>query len=191
MASTTPDPTLATLVPESSARRNAVLAALAVALLAAAWFTAPLLRPTLAQEAWGSAGPFEDNPASLVRVTAAGPLTIERVTGTDVTEAVGAWVVPDDDGWADLADEYSPDATPADLLHASGINPDAAALPHALAGGETVWLLVAWRLTGCPTLDMTSWGDVVVRSPLGIERELELGGGGPLYSADAAPVSCP
>lgn len=156
------------------------LATLAVVLLAAAWFGAPLLRPTLREDTWGSAGPFKDIPATLVRVTAAGPVTIESVTGTAVTEVVGAWVVPDEDGWARLADEYSPSGTPEDLLRASGINPDGAALPQALEGGETVWLLVAWRVTGCPAVDTSSWGEVTIRSPLGIERTQELGGGGPV-----------
>lgn len=184
MTEATPDPTLATLIPEPSRRRNVTLAALAVVLLVGAWFGAPLLRPSLKQDSWGSIGPFKDVPVSLIRVTAAGAVTVERVTGSDSTEVAGAWVVPDADGWARLTDEYSPSATPEDLLRASGINPDAAALPQPLADGETVWLMVAWNVTDCPTVDLTSWGDVTVRSPLGIERTQELDGGGPLYLTD-------
>lgn len=183
MTEATPDPTLATLIPEPSRRRNVTLAALAVVLLVGAWFGAPLLRPSLKQDAWGITGPFKETPATLVRVTAAGAVTIEGVTGNGDIEVVGAWVVPDEDGWARLADEYSPSDTPEDLLRASGINPDAAALPHALDDGETAWLLVAWRVEGCPAAG-TSWGDVTVRSPLGIERTQELDGGGPVSGAD-------
>lgn len=184
MTKATPDPTLAALIPQPSRRRNGALAALAVALLAGAWFAAPVLHPDLRQDAFGDIGPFKDVPASLIRVTAAGALTIERVTGTESTEVAGAWIVPDADGWARLTDEYSPSATPEDLLRASGINPDAAALPQSLADGETVWLMVAWHVTDCPTVDLTSWGDVTVRSPLGIERTLPLDGGGPVSVFD-------
>lgn len=192
MATATPDPTLATLIPEPSARRNVAFAALTVALLVAAWFALPLLHPGLRQDASGSLGGFKDSPISMYRVTAAGPLTVEGVRGTGPAEVVGAWIVPDKDGWVDLADSYSPDGSPEDLLRASGIDPDAAALPHTLANGETVWLVVAWRITGCPVVDMASWGDITVRSPLGIERRQELGGGGPLYPTDTVQTAtCP
>lgn len=182
----THDPTVATLIPEPSRRRTVALTGLAVALLAAAWFVAPLLRPTLTQSGSGVTGPFGDSPATLYQVTAAGSLTIERVTGSEGFEVAGAWVVPDDDGWPRLADEYSPSGAPEDLLHASSINPDAAALPHELADGETVWILVAWRVTGCPVGEPGSWGEITVRSRLGIERDQPLTGDRPLAPAGTA-----
>ncbi len=104
MTEATPDPTLATLIPEPSRRRTVALAALGVALLAAAWFLVPLLRPTLTQDAVSHRSSSKDVPVSVYEVTTAESLTIERVTGNPAAEVVGAWIVPGADGWADLTD---------------------------------------------------------------------------------------
>ena len=192
MPGATPDPTLATLVPQPSRGRAAALTALAVVLLAAVWFAAPVLRPTLTQDATSHRSSAKDAPVSLYEISTAGPLTVERVTGTEAAEVAGAWLLPDVDGRHGLTDVHSPDSTPEDLLRASGIDPDAVALPQSLAAGETAWLMVAWRPAGCPVVDMTSWGDVTVRSPLGVERTQDLAGGGPLYPADTVvDPTCP
>lgn len=181
-----PDPTLETLVPEPSTRRNVALAALAVALLAGAWFLAPLLRPTLVVNGGGLRSTAEPPPISLARITATGPLTVEAVADTASADVVGAWIVPEADGHADLVELYGAVDSVEDLLRASGIDPADAALPHTLADGETAWLMVTWRLTDCAATGDVEWPPVTVRSSLGVERDLEIVGAGQAIIVDDA-----
>lgn len=184
MSEAMPDPTLATLVPEPSTRRNLVLGTAAVALLAGTWFLAPLLRPALIVNGNSYQQPLDGHPVSLVRITATGQLTVDAVGDTDVAEVVGAWVVPDSDSGPALLDVYGPEWSAEDLLRASGIDPDAATLPTSLSNDETVWLMVTWRATDCPLTGPAPWGDVTVHSPLGVERDQAMDGGAPAYLAD-------
>ena len=191
MAEATPDPTLETLVPEPSVRRNAVLGALAVVLLAGTWFLAPLVRPALLVTGGGLRSTADPMSLSLARVTATGPLTVEAVGHAPAAAVVGAWLVPEVDGRADLADVFGAVATPEDLLRASGIDPADAALPQSLAGGETAWLMVAWRLTDCTATGDVEWGTVTVRSPLGVERDQDIvGAGQAIMIDDAVRAAC-
>ncbi|GEN81119.1 hypothetical protein [Actinotalea fermentans] len=180
------DPTLETLVPQPSTRRNVVLGALAVVLLAGTWFLAPLLRPALVVTGGGLRSTADPMPLSLARVTATGPITVEAVGDARAAVVVGAWLVPEADGRADLTDLFAAVASPEDLLRASGIDPAGAALPQALADGETAWLMVAWRLTDCTATGDVEWGPVTVRSPLGVRRDLDIVGAGQAIMIDDA-----
>lgn len=124
-------------------------------------------------------------PISLLRVTATGPLTVESVADSGPAEVAGAWLVPEADDRRALANT-SRAASAEALLRASDIDPDAAALPHELADGETAWLMVAWRLTDCDATGDVEWGAATVRSPLGIERTAEVAGGGQAFTIDDA-----
>lgn len=160
MVETTADPTLEALVPRGSARRNAVLVVLGLALLVAAWFL-PRLQPGIGGSPGASWRWFADERQVLL-VTAVQPSTwggveVRSVGGVSGAHVVDAWVVDAD--W--MGGEDAPPAVTGrpvdgmsahDAVAALGLRDDER-LPHRVAGDGAATLVVLWQVDeGCAEL---------------------------------------
>lgn len=143
-----PDPTLLTLIPRPSRRRNAVLAVAAVVVLVGLWFSPDLLRPSVR----GSAGGGSTGPVSAHEVRSAIDLdphgwpwfTIESVADLPGATVEDAWVTPRD-------------AQPA----ASDL------LPQRAHAGTTTQLVILWKIVDCGRLVEKAVPTVTLRTAAG------------------------
>ena len=143
------DPTLASLVPRRSSRRNlALLLAAVLTLVAVGWYGSTG-RPTLSSDA-GSATAVSGRQVLLVLSSTAGGLpapTLESITAPLWTNVVGAWVLDTDDPLALLGTAPSgPDATRDALV--AGARADRA-LPQALPADREFVLVVLVDVVDC------------------------------------------
>lgn len=161
MSQATVDPTLEALVPRGSARRNAVLVVLGLALLAAAWFAPTALKPSLGTT---SGGMWQEFPSARqvvvvgsIEPRAWGGVRVRSVGDVPGAHVVAAWAT-DDDLWS--GDPDGPDvissATSAhdqgmsaqDYVESLGLT-DAQRLPRTVAGDGDATLVVLWQIDGC------------------------------------------
>jgi hypothetical protein len=143
-----PDPTLLTLIPRPSRRRNAVLAVAAVVVLVGLWFSPDLLRPSVV----GSAGGGSTGPVGAHEVRSAIDLdphgwpwfTIESVADVPGATVEDAWVIPRDD---------QPGAS--------------SRLPQRAHDGTATQLVILWRIVDCSRLVEKVAPTVTLRTAVG------------------------
>ncbi len=163
MSTATTDPTLEALVPRGSWRRNVVLVVLGLALLAAAWFLPPLLRPGIGN---GPGGSWQELDAAgqVVLVAGVEPTTwggtrVLSVDGLPGAHVVDAWAVDADlwggDPQAGVAVAPEPARSPGmsarDYVASLGVT-DAERLPRAVASDGDATLVVLWQIDDCTAL---------------------------------------
>lgn len=150
------DPTLASLVPAPSTRRNVVLVVAAMTLLTAAWFSAQALRPSIVpMSTVGGAGPGDPGHViTFMRVESHGwPwVVVDGVEGVAGAEVTDAWLVPEGDDALMLPPG---DAGRLDML------------PQRVAPGRTLMLAIQWAVDDCRRLDPLAAPAVRLRSALG------------------------
>ena len=173
------DPTLAALVPRRSTTRNVLVASVGVAALVAAWFSAEILRVSVADDYAGVSGweTIEGRPEVLT-MTTIDPhgwpwMTVESVADLPGARVVGAWVVPS-------METGRPTATPGrfadtvDYLRHRFPDLDAGRLPTRLRPGSSGALVVLWEVRNCDYLDADVPAVVDLRSALGAGTREEL-----------------
>lgn len=138
------DPSVLQLVPASSRRRNVLLVAAGLAVLALAWFSPTVLRPSLGHSSggsWSAIGP----PHQVLAIVDLEPevwpsariVSVGDVPGAEVERA---WIV----GPADAAEM----------------------LPQRIGNGDHTQLAVLWHITDCARLQPTDWAEVRLQSAL-------------------------
>lgn len=158
-SATQPDPTLATLIPRRSTRRNLLLAVAAAALLVGAWASPNVLRPSITGNATAMESmPFA--PAHQVLVTV--ELTpqgwpnvgVQSVGDLGGAKVAGAWVLhgatamPADVDPAKFANglDYLRAAWPQTRFETTGN------LPQTVEPGKPAQLVILWQITDCSGL---------------------------------------
>ncbi len=146
------DPTLASLVPRRSSRRNLTLLLAAVLTLVAVGWYGSSGRPTLSSDA-GSATAVSGRQVLLVLSSTAGGIpapTLESVTAPPWTDVVGTWVLDTDDPLAlQGTAPTDPDATRDALV--AGDRGDQA-LPQSLPTDREFVLVVLVDVVDCSAL---------------------------------------
>jgi hypothetical protein len=169
-----PDPTLATLVPQRSVRRNLLLSVAALLVLVGAWLSPHLLRSAVFAGSNGG----ESNaiaPRQVVSVTQLAPdgwpfVTVQSVDDVPGATVTGAWLLPEASRETDRPIDSSQYSSGLDYLRAAFPHADlgsASRLPQRLGLGETADLVVLSEITNCSLLN-TGQGPVVkLRRALG------------------------
>lgn len=183
-----PDPTLASLVPRSSARRNRALLGVALVLLVAVWVSPYVLRPSVATEdGGGSWSPLPPHPEVVTSVDvepkAWVDFSIESVGDVPGATATSAWLVPNA-VWPDDTDpaEFG---SGLEFLLAGAFGDNLSAhnqLPQRADRSQRSRLVILWEIADCSKLVDELAPDVQLRSILHIPSHQQLG-------APAAPGS--
>jgi hypothetical protein len=158
------DPTLATLVPSGTRRRNAALVTGGLLALVLAAFSTRVLQPQFANGSLGAGWEVGTQDRTVTAVITATPRVWPLATMTGVvappgTHVVGAWLLDADtvhggEPAADLTGAGSPtnwQEALARLLPSGGADPSTA-LPRAAHGDRELSLAVVWRVDDCAAL---------------------------------------
>lgn len=177
------DPTLSTLVPQPSRRRNLLLAVVGAVILWAAWVSPPMLRPSVAVLGsfgqWSALGPHHQ-VLVVVGLTAdvwpSATLTgVDDLAGADIA---GAWLLPGvlDNDPLPLAPADS--ANGLEYLTAQLADQDlqAAELPQRLDDDGPATLIILWDVTNCSQLTASEQVTIEIRSVLGTTTRTSIGG---------------
>ncbi|QAY70458.1 hypothetical protein [Xylanimonas protaetiae] len=153
------DPSLATLVPTSTTRRNVVLVVAALLALVLAAASPLVLRPRMFDDGWGGmTGAAEDRTLTIVyqAVPRVWPgATIAEVVAPPGTHVLGAWAAETADVTAALVGQGPPAARAAvwqDAMDGSfpaALRAPANALPRQVRGGTDLTLAVVYRIDDC------------------------------------------
>jgi len=154
------DPTLATLIPQRSIRRNAILASAATLLLVGVWISPQLLRPSVLSNSYGGDATSlarEHQVLATVQLTAAGwtSVGVQSVGDLPGARVAGAWVIPDTLAQPQIVADPAKFTTGLDFLRASFPHVNfgtASRLPHRLDRGESAQLVILWDITDCARL---------------------------------------
>ncbi len=160
---TAPDPSMAMLAPTSTRRRNLLLALAGFALLAAAWLSPALLRPSVVPANGAGAGSWHALPSNrqvltMTQVTARTWPNVELRSVVDVpgADVAGTWMIDDAvlAGFDDAIEESAFDSGEAYLRAAMpAFDTGADSLPRRLGHGQSAILVVLWNVAGCDVLD--------------------------------------
>lgn len=154
------DPTLATLIPQRSVRRNLTLSVIVVLLFAGVWASPSVLRPSVDSDAsagaWWALAPHHQVFAALRLEPDGWPnVDIQSVGNLPGAEVAGAWLLAD--ALAEFDDRLDPSdySSGLDYLRAAFPRRDlgpANQLPRSVDTGETTQLLILWDITDCSQL---------------------------------------
>jgi len=94
------DPTLSTLIPRRSIRRNLLLASAAMLLLVAVWTSPPLLRPSVVSDSSGGSSTALTRQHQVLTMTQLSPdgwprVRLQSVNDLPGARVAGAWVLAD------------------------------------------------------------------------------------------------
>ena len=155
-----PDPTLATLIPQRSIRRNLILAAAATLLLVGVWTSPHLLRPSVISNSYGgtaiSLARGHQALATVELTPDAWPsVGVQSVGDLPGAKVAGAWVLPGPLAQPQAAADPANFTTGLDYLRASFPHANfgtASQLPQRLDRGEPAQLVILWDITDCARL---------------------------------------
>jgi hypothetical protein len=161
--STAPEssPTLSTLIPQPSIRRNLILASATLLLLVGAWTSPQVLRPSDVSGHSGGGGSTslarQRQVLTTVQLTPDGWPNMGLQSVDDVTGArvAGAWVLPERLAQSQVETNPADYASGLDYLRASFPHNDfgvTSRLPHRLELGESAQLLILWDIADCTVL---------------------------------------
>ena len=178
---------LDSLTPRSSALRLTVTALLAVLALVGAWFSPPVLRPSLDSLGSGSASSLElEHLSQLLTTSTITPrawptatlTAVEPVSGADVA---AVWLLPTPTEDADVlpTKPYDPLAVLRAYYPDADV-PTGGNLPQRFASGDQLDLVILWDVHSCDDLEMEAQPQATVRSALGTTRSDD-----PLWEANA------
>jgi hypothetical protein len=196
------DPTLSTLIPQRSIRRNVLLAAGSLLLLAGVWASAPVLRPSVVGQTSAAASTVlagGDQVLTMVELTPQGwpNVGVQSVADLPGAKVTGAWVLPG--AFVDPPASTNPAnyAKGVDYLRASFPHRrfDATSeLPQRLTRGEPAQLFILWDITACSALTEGQRPQIELTSILRTStHELLLDYAGPFLALDAGAETgaCP
>lgn len=179
---------LDSLTPRSSRLRMTVVALVPVLVLAVAWLSPPVLRPSLDSLGSGSASSLELEHLSQLLTTStltprawpAATLTaVEPVSGADIA---AVWLLPTrtEDTFDVLPTEpYDPLAVLRAYYPDADVQPGGN-LPQRFASGDQLDLVILWDVHSCAALEMEAQPQATIRSALGTTRSDD-----PLWEANA------
>jgi len=198
-----PDPTLSTLIPQRSLRRNVLLASSALFLFVGVWTSPQVLRPSVVSNGAGTGAAIllarQHQVLTVVQLAPEGwpSVGVQSVGDLPGARVAGAWVFAGAVLESQVADR--PDLYPTGLeyLRASFPGRDfgaASRLPHRLDPGKAAQLFILWDVTDCSLLTQTQQPPIELRSILGITTRQQLPGwAAPFFAIDAPPDTgaCP
>lgn len=174
------DPTVESLLPARSTRRNVALVAAGIAVLAAAWWSADVLRPSLVAGDTLSGVAFSDRDTfvTVVQVHGRGWPWVEVV---DVPGIPGATPVE-----VHLAPGSLADPIVASEVVRLGPGDAGTGMHGRLGPGQSGTMTILWEITDCGALTREPFKStsVIVRSGLGLQTEETL----PSWAAPADHV---
>lgn len=175
------DPTLSTLVPQPSRRRNLLLGVVGAFILWAAWASPPMLRPSIARLGssglWSALGPHHQVLVVVGLTADVWPYAtlsgVDDVAGADVA---GAWLLPSAIDNVTFALTQADYANGLAYLKAQlpGQDLEAAKLPQRLRNDGTATLIILWDITNCSHLQASEPVNIEIRSVLGTTRRTSL-----------------
>lgn len=175
------DPTLSSLVPRSSWRRNLVLAVLAAAVLAGAFVSPKVLRPTVATRTGGwvwAALPTHQQVVVVAPLDATtwSHVDLRSVGGVPGAEVAGAWVQRGELADTVMVGDPADYDTGLDVLRATfpTLELGSTRLPQRLQGGETAQLIVLWDVVACDALNVQRLPELTLRTALGTTTHEQL-----------------
>jgi len=204
------DPTLSSLVPRRSTRRNLLLAATVLLLIVGTWTSPHMLRPSVlaASTHYSSSTPLarQHQVLTTAQLTADGwpNVVLQSMGDLPGARVAGAWVIPvtlvpgplvagslvagplvPSQAMTDPGD-YT---TGLDYLRASFPRADfgkASRLPHSLDQGESAQLFILWDITDCSRPTRGRQGQIELTSILGTTTHEQL----PIADLVLSPI-CP
>jgi hypothetical protein len=176
------DPTLSSLVPRRSTRRNVLLAAAVLLLIVGTWTSPHMLRPSVLSHSAGSISLARWHQVlTRVPLTADGWPNIVLKSMSDLPGArvAGAWVFPDTLVQSQASTDPADYTTGTDYLRASFPRADfgkASRLPQSLDQGESAQLFILWEITDCSRLILGRQGksEIELTSILGTTTHEQL-----------------
>lgn len=184
LTSTAPesDPTLPTLIPQPSNRRNLLFASAALLLLVGVWTSPQVLRPSVVSDISGggtTALAIQHQVVTMVQLTPDGWPRVELQSVGDLPGArvAGAWVISGSVAQSEVMADPSDYPTGLAYLSASYPRSDfgaATRLPHRLDPGESAQLLILWDIADCTLLTEGRRPSVELGSILGSSTNEQL-----------------
>ena len=198
-----PDPTLSTLIPQRSLRRNVLLASAALFLFVGVWTSPQVLRPSVVSNGAGTGAAIllarQHQVLTVVGFTPEGWPTVgvQSVGDHPGARVAGVWVFADSALESQVANRADLYPTGLDYLRASFPDRDfgaASRLPHRLDPGKPAQIFILWDVTDCSLLTQTQQPQIEVTSILGITTHQQLADwAAPFFAVDAPPETgaCP
>ena len=162
MTSTAPasDPTLTTLLPKRSIRRNLILGSAATLLLVGVWTSPQLLRPSVISNSYGGNSSALARQHQVLVMVQLNPETwpsvgVQSIADVPGARVAGAWVLPGPLGQPQAVADPVNFTTGLDYLRASFPQASfgaASRLPQRLDRGQSAHLVILWDITDCARL---------------------------------------
>ena len=154
------DPTLATLVPQRSIRRDLILASAATLLLVGVWASPQLLRPSVFSDGYAGSSTSLARQHQVLATAQISPdgwpsVGVQSVGDLPGAKVAGAWVLPGPLAQPQVVADPAKFATGLDYLRSSFPHADfgtASKLPQRLNRGESAQLMILWDITDCARL---------------------------------------
>jgi hypothetical protein len=185
LASTVPesDPTLSTLIPQRSIRRNLLLVAVALLLLLGLWASPQALRPSVVPDSFaaGTSTVLARQHQVLTTVGLAPEgwpyVGVQSAGNLPGAKVAGAWVFAGAVGESQVANQPDLYPTALDYLRASFPRFDFGApsrLPHRLDPGKPAQIFILWDITDCSLLTESQQPQIELTSILWIRTREQL-----------------
>ena len=176
------DPTLSTLIPRRSIRRNLLLASAAMLLLVAVWTSPPLLRPSVVSDSSGGSSTALTRQHQVLTMTQLSPdgwprVRLQSVNDLPGARVAGAWVLADPLVQSQVATDPATYTTGLDYLRASFPHANfgaASQLPQRLDRGESAQLSILWDIADCSRLNQGQRPQIELTSILGTNTREQL-----------------
>jgi len=198
LASTVPesDPTLSTLIPQRSIRRNLLLVAVALLLLLGLWASPQALRPSVVPDSFAAGtSTVLARQHQVLTVLALAPegwpyVGVQSVGNLPGAKVADAWVFADAVVESQVANQPDLYPTALDYLRASFPRFDfgaASRLPHRLDPGEPAQIFILWDITDCSLLTESQQPQIELTSILWIRTREQL----PDWAAPSFAIDSP
>lgn len=198
-----PDPTLSTLIPQRSVRRNLLLASAALLLFVGVWTSPQVLRPSVVSDE-GTNGTWtvlarQHQVLTVVGLAPEGwpSVGVQSVGDLPGAKVAGAWVFAGAVVESQVANRPDLYATGLEYLRASFPGGDfgaASRLPHRLDPGKPAQIFILWDVTDCSLLIEAQQPQIELTSTLGITtHQLLPDFAAPSFAVDPPPENgaCP
>ena len=154
------DPTLATLIPQRSIRKNLILTSVATLLLVGVWTSPQMLRPSVISDGYGGSSTSlarQHQVLATAQISADGwpNVGVHSVGDLPGAKVAGAWVLRGPLVQPQVVADPANFTTGLDYLRASFPHANfgtASQLPRRLDRGESAQLVILWDITDCARL---------------------------------------
>ncbi|NMM22029.1 MAG: hypothetical protein HHJ11_00770 [Phycicoccus sp.] len=194
------DPTLSTLIPQRSIRRNLLLVAVALLLLVGLWVSPQVLRPSVVRDGFAAGtSTVLARQHQVLTVLGLAPegwpyVGVQSVGNLPGAKVAGAWVFADAVVESQVANQ--PDLYPTALAYLRASFPRfdfgaASRLPHRLDPGKPAQIFILWDITDCSLLTESQQPQIELTSILWLKTREQLPDfAAPMFAVDA-PVDPP